>query len=51
MVITRSNNPSIVINENLNKMMNKPRHERYVGVIYRPDTEKGKKYFFFIFFY
>ena len=42
--IFRSNSPNLTVNPELVDALSKPRLERYIGVIYRPDTEKASHY-------
>jgi len=43
-LIFRSNNPSVKVDPGLVESMSGVRLERYIGVIYRPDTEKASHY-------
>jgi len=43
-LLFRSNNPNIKISPELLDPLLKRRYERYIGVIYRPDTEKASHY-------
>jgi len=43
-LIFRTNNPNIEVNPELINSLNGSRYERYIGVIYRPDTEKASHY-------
>jgi len=43
-LIFRSNNSNVKIDQQLVQEMAKPRLERYIGVIYRPDTERASHY-------
>jgi len=44
-LIFRSNNPAVKVNEKLVDALTKPRLSRYIGVIYRPDTERWSHYY------
>ena len=41
LMVFRSNSKEHPASTELNQVMENPRLERYIGVIYRPDTEKG----------
>ena len=41
-LLFRSNNPQVHIDGEMVEELSKPRLERYIGVIYRPDTERGE---------
>jgi hypothetical protein len=43
-MIFRSNSPSLQVNTELVEALTKSHYERYIGVIYRPDTEKGSHF-------
>jgi len=43
-LLFRSNNSSVKVEAELVDKMMGPRYERYIGVIYRPDTEKASHY-------
>jgi erythromycin esterase-like protein len=43
-IVFRSNSPEVKVSAELVQEFSKPRLERYVGVIYRPDTEKASHY-------
>jgi hypothetical protein len=40
-LLFRSNNPDMTVDQEMVQELAKPRLERYIGVIYRPDTERG----------
>jgi len=44
-LLFRSNNPAVKVNEKLVDALTKPRLSRYIGVIYRPDTERWSHYY------
>jgi len=43
-MLFRSNTPNVKVNPELVDALLPPRYERYIGVIYRPDTEKASHY-------